>query len=255
VAYPKARTAALRALEIDPNLAEGHEVLATVLRNYDWNWVDSEKGYKRAIELNPNCASAHFHYSYLLAELGRFEEAIREATEALSREPMSPLLNASLAFVLMHARMYDRCIKQALTALEVDPNMTLNYWTLAVAYEQQGKYGEAIEAHEKCIALGGATAFSKAFISHVYARSGEEEKARNKLRELQEMSKTRYVPSMAFVVAYEGLMEKELAIESLNSACENRESNLVLIRVWPHFDYLRDDPRFQEVERRVGLRQ
>ena len=254
VAYPKARIAALRALEIDPNLAEGHEVLATVLRNYDWNWVDAEKGYKRAIELNPNYAGAHYHYSYLLAELGRFEEAIREATEALSREPMSPLLNASLAFVLMHARKYEECIKQALTAREVDPNMTLNYMTLGVAYEQQGMYREAVEAHEQGIALGGATAFSKAFIIHVHARSGEQENAWDKLRELQEMSKTRYVPSVAFVVAYEGLMEKELAIESLCRACENRETNLVLIRVWPHFDYLRDDPRFQEVERRVGLR-
>jgi Putative Zn-dependent protease, contains TPR repeats len=254
VAYPKARTAAMRALEIDPNLAEGHVVLATVLRNYDWNWVDAEKEYKRAIGLNPNCASAHYHYAYLLAELGRFEEAIREATEALNREPISPLLNAMLAFVLMHARKYDECIKQALTASEVDPNMTLNYMTLGVAYEQQGRYREAVEAHEKGIALGGAHAFSTAFISHACARSGEQGKARDKLRELQEMSKTRYVPSVAFVIAYEGLMEKELALESLNRACENRETNLVLIKVWPHFDMLRDDPRFQEVERRVGLR-
>jgi TolB-like protein len=254
VAYPKARAAALRALEIDPNLAEGHEVLATVLRNYDWNWVDAEREYKRALELNSNCASAHYHYAYLLAELGRFGEAIREATEALSREPMSPLLNAMFAFVLMHARKYDECIKQALTAREVDPNMTLNYWTLAVAYEQLGKYGQAIESYEKCIALGGGLAFSKAFISHAYAGSGEREKARDSLRELQEISKTRYVPSVAFVVAYDGLMEIELAIEFLNRACENRETNLVLIKVWPHFDNLRDDPRFQEVERRVGLR-
>jgi TolB-like protein/DNA-binding SARP family transcriptional activator len=254
IAYPKARTAALRALEIDPSLAEGHEVLATILKNYDWNWADAEREYRCAIALNPNCASAHYHYSYLLAELGRFAEAIGEATEALSREPTSPLLNASLAFVVLHARMYDRCIKQALTACEVDPNMTLNHWTLGVAYEQQGRYSEAIEAYEKCVALGGAVGFSTAFISHAYARSGERGKARDKLRELQEMSKARYVSSVAFVVAYEGLAENELAVQFLNKACENRESNLVLIKVWPHFDNLRDDLRFQEVERRVGLR-
>ncbi len=183
----------------------------------------------------------------------RFDEAIREATEALSREPMSPLLNAALGFVSMHSRMYDQCINQALTALEVDPNMTINHMTLGVAYEQQGKYVEAVEAHEKGIALGGALAFSTAFISHAYGSSGQPEKAWDKLRELQEIAKTRYVPSLAFVIVYEGLREKELAIESLNRACENRETNLVLIKVWPHFDYLRDDPRFQEVERRVGL--
>jgi TolB-like protein/Tfp pilus assembly protein PilF len=254
VAYPKARKAALRALQIDPHLAEGHEALATILKNYDWNWSDAEREYRCAIAFNPNYAMAHYHYSYLLAELGRFEEAIREATEALSREPMSALLNAALAFVLLHARMYDQCIKQALTALEVDPNMTLNYMSLGMAYEQQGKYAEAIEAHEKHVALGGAVAFSTAFISHAYARSCERETAWEKVRELEEISKTRYVPSVAFVIVYEGLMEKEFAIASLNRACENRETNLILIKVWPHFDNLRDDPRFQEVERRVGLR-
>ena len=121
----------------------------------------------------------------------RFDEAIREATEALSREPMSPLLNAALGFVSMHSRMYDQCINQALTALEVDPNMTINHMTLGVAYEQQGKYVEAVEAHEKGIALGGALAFSTAFISHAYASSGQPEKAWDKLRELQEIAKTR----------------------------------------------------------------
>jgi TolB-like protein/Tfp pilus assembly protein PilF len=255
VAYPKARVAALRALEIDPNLAEGHEVLATILKNYDWDWTGAEKEYKRAIELNPNYATAHYHYSYLLAELGRFEEAIREATEALSRDPMSALLNAGLAFVLLHARKLDQCIEQALTAAEVDPNMTLCYWTLGTAYEQQGKYREAIEAYEKCIALGGAVGFSRAFIVFVHGKSGERARAWKELRELQELSKTRYIPFVAFVIAYVGLMEKGLAIEALERACDNRETNLILIKVWPHFDDLRDDPRFQEIERRIGLRQ
>ena len=167
---------------------------------------------------------------------------------------MSALLSAALAFVLLHARMYDRCIKQALTARDVHPNMTLNYMTLGTAYEQQGKYAEAVENHEKHAALGGGVAFAKAFISHAYARAGQPEKAWDKLGELEEISKTRYIPSVAFVIAYEGLREKELAIQFLNKACENRETNLVLMKVWPHFDYLRDDPRFQEVERRVGLR-
>jgi len=254
VAYPKARVAALRALEIDPNLAEAHEVLATILKNYDWNWVDAEKEYKRAIELNPNYATAHYHYSYFLAELGRFEEAIREATEALSRDPMSALLNAGLAFVLLHARKLDQSIEQALTAADVDPNMTLCYWTLGTAYEQQGKYREAIEAYENCVAMGGGVAFSRAFIGHVYAKAGQREKAWDVLRELRELSKARYVPSVALAIVYDGLMVKDLAIEALNKACENRDTNLILIKVWSHFDNLRDDPCFQEIERRVGLR-
>ncbi len=254
VAYPKARISALRALEIDPNLAEAHDVLATILKNYDWDWEGGEKEYKLAIEVNPNYATAHYHYSYLLAESGRFEEAIREATEALSRDPMSPLLNAGLALILLFARKLDQCIEQALTATEVDPNMTLCYWTLGTAYEQKGKYRAAIEAFEKCIELGGAVALSKAFIGHVYAKSGERVRAQDELRELQALSKTRYVPSVASAIVHDGLMEKDFAIEALHRACENRETNLIQIKVMPHFDNLRDDPRFQEIERRVGLR-
>lgn len=254
IAYPKARAAALRALEIDPNLAEGHEVLATVLKNYDWNWKEAEKEYKLAINLNPNYATAHYHYSYLLVESGRFEEAIHEATEALSRDPMSPLLNAGLAFVLLEARKLDECIEQALTASEVDPNMVLCYWTLGTAYEKKGMYREAIEAFERCITLGGAIAFSKAFISHAYSALGQRTKAWEVSTELQELSKTRYIPWTAIVIAYDGLKETDLAMEALNKAYENRETNLVLLKVWPHFDNVRSDPRFQEIERRVGLR-
>jgi TolB-like protein len=254
VAYPKARDAALRALEIDPNLPEGHGVLATIVKNYDWNWREAENEYKRAIELNPNYATAHYHYSYLLAELGRFEEAISEATEALSRDPMSGLLNAGLAFVLLLARKLDQSIEQAHTALEVDPNMTLSYWTLGTAYEQQGRYQEAVETYEKGIALGGALVISRALIARAQGKSGDRERAWGAIRELQELSKTRYVSGFSLAIVYEGLMERELAIKALESACENRATNLIQMKAWPHFDNLRDDSRFQEIERRVGLR-
>jgi len=185
-AYPKARSSALRALEIDPDLADGHEILATVLMAYDWNWTAAEKEYKRAIELNPNCTAARYHYSYLLAELGRFDEAIREATEALGHDPMSPLLNAGLAFVFLLTDNYDRCIHQSLTAIDVDASMILSYLTLGNAYEQKGQYAAAIESYEKGMALG--------------------------------------------------------------------ESMLVFLETCPQLDSFRDDPRFQEIERRVGLR-
>ena len=254
MAYPKARLVAQRALEIDPDSAEGHEVLANILQNYDWNWPGAEKEYKRSIKLNPNYPMAHYHYSYHLALLGRFEEAIQEATEALSRDPMSGVLNNAFAFVLMLARKYDACIEQAFTAIEVDPSMTLSYWTLGVAYEHKEMYGEAVEAYEKCVALGGALGLSRAFISHAHAKSGDRSKALTDLRDLQEISRNIYVPMCALAIAYVGLMEKELALESLCRSCENRETNLVFLRTWPHFDQIRDDPKFQEIERRVGLR-
>jgi len=253
VAYPKARVSALRALEIDSTLAEGHEVLATILKNYDWDWQAAEKEYQRAVELNPNYALAHYHYSYLLSELGRFDEAIREATEALSRDPMSPLLNGGLAFVLLLAREYDQCIEQSLTAIDVDPGMMLTYFTLGTAYEQKKMFHEAVAAFEKGIALGGAVALQKSFTGHAYGASGDHGKAWEIVRELTELSKTQYVPSLDFAIVYDGLGEKELAIEALQKACVNRETNLVFLKVWPHFDNVRDDPRFQDIERRVGL--
>jgi TolB-like protein/tetratricopeptide (TPR) repeat protein len=254
VAYPRARACALRALEIDPDLAEGHAVLAHILQTYDWNWTASEREFQRAIELNPNYPTARYHYSYFLAELMRFDEAIHEATEALSRDPVSPLLNAGLAFVLLLAREYDRCIKQALTAIEVDPNMTLCYMVLGTAYEQQGEHAAAIETYEKGIALGGMLALQKAFIGHVHGKCGDRAKARKVLDDLEELSKTAYVPSMASVFVYDGLREYDLAIRALDRACDNRETTLVFLRTWPYFDRIRDDPRFQNVERRVGLR-
>ena len=253
VAYPKARAVAQRALEIDPDLAEAREVLATVLQNYDWDWPGAEKEYKRTIRLNPNYPMGHYHYSYHLALLGHAEEAIREITAALSYDPMSGVLNAARAFVLMLSRRYDACIEQVLTAIEVDPNMTLSYWTMGVAYEQKGMYEEAVSAYEKCLSLGGAIGYSKAFIAHAYGKSGDRSKALQALRELQEASKSTYIPVLAHVIAYEGLMKKEVALESLHRSCENRETNLVFLKTWPHFDGIRDDPRFGEIERRVGL--
>ena len=254
VAYPQARASAMRALELDPDLAEGHAVLSNILQTYDWNWVTAEKGYKRAIQLNPNYATAHYHYSYLLAERARFDEAIHEATEALSRDPMSALLNAGLAFVLLLARKYDRCITQAMTAIEVDPNMTLSYMVLGTAYAQSGNYPEAIEVYEKGIALGGMFALQKSFIGHVHARCGNQEGVLNVLRELQQLATTTYVPMMASVLVYAGMGEHDLAMEALESACNNRETTLVFLKSWPYFDRIRHDPRFQEIERRVGLR-
>ena len=253
-AYPKARSSALRALEIDPDLADGHEILATVLMAYDWNWTAAEKEYKRAIELNPNCTAARYHYSYLLAELGRFDEAIREATEALGHDPMSPLLNAGLAFVFLLTDNYDRCIHQSLTAIDVDASMILSYLTLGNAYEQKGQYAAAIESYEKGMALGGPIAFYKTFIGHVYGKCGETAKARAVLHDLENFARSAYIPRVYSAMVYDGLGERDLAIEALESAYENRESMLVFLETCPQLDSFRDDPRFQEIERRVGLR-
>jgi TolB-like protein/Tfp pilus assembly protein PilF len=254
IAYPKARASALRALELDPNLPEAHEVLATILKNYDWNWEAAEKEYKLTIELNPNYATARYHFSYLLGEQGRFDQAVHEATEALSRDPMSGLLNAGLAFVLLHARALDRCIEQARTTIEVDPTMVLSYWTLGLAWEQKGEYVQSCDAYRRSLEIGSTPVFPTAFLVHAYAHCGQLQQAKFHLHELEELSKIRYVPFMAFAIAYEGLREIDLALDALEKSCSLRETDLIMLKVWQHFDALRDQPRFHAVERRVGLR-
>jgi len=253
-AYPKARSAALRALELDPDLAEAHAVLGLILHTYDWNWSAAEKEYKRAIELNPNYPISHYHYSYFLVESGRYSEAINEATEALSRDPVSATLNAALGFVLLLARQYDQCITQAHTAIEVDPEMTLSYLVLGTAYAQTGRPSDAIKAYENGIALGGMVSYQKAFIGWVEANSGEPAKAWKMLNALEQDALTSYVPSMASAFVYAALGKYDQAIEKLEKACEGRETNLVFLRTWPFLDTIRDDPRFQKIERQVGLR-
>ncbi len=252
-AYPKAKAVALQALEMDDSLAEAHDALATVMQNYDRNWMGSEKEYKRAIELNPNYPVARFHYAMHLAMLARFEEAIKQAREGQSRDPMSGIMNAGLAWVLVAAREFDWCIDQSHTTIALDPTVTLTYVALGTAYEQKKMYPEAITFYEKGIAIGGAVALQKAFLGHVYGSAGDHDKARHLLEELQEMSHHAYVPSLNMAIIYDGLGEKDLAIESLEKAYDNRDALLVAIKVWPHFDNLRGESRFHDIERRLGL--
>jgi len=253
-AFPKARAAALRALELDPDLAEAHGALGLILHTYDWNWTAAEKEYQRAIELNPNYPISHNHYSFFLVESGRYSEAINEATEALSRDPVSAILNAALGFVLLLARQYDRCITQAHTAIEVDPDMTLSYVVLGTAYAQTGQLSQAVKTYEKGMELGGMLSYQKAFVARVHAKSGDPGKAWELLHELEQVSLTSYVPSMSFAFIYEALGEFDKAIEKLEKACTGRETNLVFLKTWPYLDALRDDPRFQKLECQVGLR-
>jgi hypothetical protein len=124
---------------------------------------------------------------------------------------------------------------------------------LGTAYEQKGEHAAAIETYEKGIALGGMLSLQKAFIGHVHGKCGDRAKVRMVLDDLDGLSKTTYVPSMASVFVYDGLRENDLAIEALLRACDNRETTLVFLKTWPYFDRIRNDPRFQNVERRVGL--
>jgi len=253
-AYPKAKAMALRALEMDDTLAEAHDTLATVMQNYQWDWRSAGKEYVRAIEFNPSYPIARLHYAMHLAFLGRFEEAIREAREGQRRDPMSGVMNAALAFVLVLAGRYDWCIEQSLTTIDIDPALTFTYISLAMAYARKGMFPEAILANEKSLDLGGSAAFHKSAIGHAHALSGDQVAAREVLRELQLKSEHSYVPLWSLAIVHDGLGEYDLAIKLLRQAVERREAMLVSLKVWPLLEKSREDRRFPELERAVGLR-
>jgi len=252
--YPKAREIALKALAMDDTLAEAHDALATVKQNYDRDWIGSEKEYKRSVELNPNYPVGRFHFAMHLAMLGRFEEAVREAREGQTRDPVSGIMNAGLAWILVTAREFDWCIEQSHTAIDVDPTVTLSYIALGTAYEQKRMYAEAISSYEKGISIGGALALSKAFLGHVYGSVGDHDKARGILYEFETMSHRAYVPALNRAIIYDGLKETDLGIQALEQSFRDRDTLIISIKVWPQFDHLRTDPRFPDIERRLGLR-
>ena len=222
-------------------------------KTYERDWIEAEKEYKRSVELNPNPVG-RFHFAMHLAMRGRFEEAVREAREGQTRDPVSGIMNAGLAWILVTAREFDWCIEQSHTAIDVDPTVTLSYVALGTAYEQKRMYAEAIFSYEKGISIGGAVALSKAFLGHVYASAGDCDRAREILEELEVMSGCAYIPALNRAIICDGLKEADLGIEALEQSFRDRDTLIISIKVWPQFDHLRTDPRFPDIERRLGLR-
>jgi TolB-like protein/DNA-binding winged helix-turn-helix (wHTH) protein/Flp pilus assembly protein TadD len=256
-AMPKAKAAAIRALELDETLAEAHASLGRVLAAYDWDWTSAEKEYKRAIELNPRYAVAHQWYGGYLAVMGRSDEAIAERKRAVELEPLSPIINFELGLAFYYARDYDLAIEQFQKTLELDQNFPAAHNFLPAAYEQKGMYSEAIAEFKKAIPLTGKSEWtlSKAGLGHVYAVTGKKSEARTVLDELKQASEQEYVPANSIALIYAGLGEKDQAFAWLDKAYEQRAFQLQWIKLDPRWDSLRSDPRFQDLMRRLGLPQ
>ncbi|MFN2598086.1 MAG: winged helix-turn-helix domain-containing tetratricopeptide repeat protein, partial [Pyrinomonadaceae bacterium] len=250
---PKAKAAALRALEVDETLAEGHASLGAIKMYYDWDWAGAESQFRRAIELNPNYALAHYWYGVYLAKLGRPDEAIIECRKGLEGDPLSLVINVTLAVIFYSARRHEEAIEQSLKALEMNPGFYPAYIPLSGAYEQQGLYGEAVAALQQARQIKDSPSYLLAILGQVYAAAGEEEAAREVLGEFEEVSKQRYIPSYLIALIHASLGANDSAFELLEKACEERSSWLTWLRVEPKFDRLRPDPRYAGLLRRVGL--
>jgi TolB-like protein/Tfp pilus assembly protein PilF len=252
-AWPKARAASLKALEIDETLGEAHASLALVKLNYDLDWVGAEREFKRAIELSSNYASAHQWYGIYLSAMGRSEEAISEEKRAHELDPLSLIMYRAAGTVFHNAHRYDEEIEVYRKALEMDPNFQPVLDGLVQAHEEQGMIEEAIAEFRQLRTLTGDWPPLTARLASIYARAGRRGEALKLLDELKAQSPRRYVSASNIAMVYTALGDKGQAIAWLERAYVERSPHLYLLKVRPWMDPLRDDPRFQDLVRRVGL--
>ncbi|MCI0405544.1 MAG: tetratricopeptide repeat protein, partial [candidate division Zixibacteria bacterium] len=252
-AFPKARAAALKALEIDENLTEAHPALAYARHYHDWNWTGAEKDYQRAIQLNPNYASAHQFYATFLTCMGRTDESFARMKKAQELDPLSLIISSALGWLHYYSRRYDEAIEQLKKAQEMDPNFFLAHLWQGFAYQEKSMYKAALEEYEKAKTLSSGSPITIASLGHTYAFSGKREKAEEVLKELFELMQHRYVSAYYFASIYAGLGDKDKAFDWLEKAFEERSQALVFLKVDPHVDPLRADPRFTALLRKVGL--
>src|SRR6185437_13398992 len=241
-AFAKAKEEAEKALRIDDSLGEAHAELAFALVRLNWDWPGAEREIKRGMELNPNYA--HAPYSWYLMQIGRRQDGLLEAQRAIEIDPLSQKALDWSAFAHLMARDYDEALEQARRGAAGKPS----FW-VALALEQKGMYDEAIANLEQ---LGDSPAI-RGHLGQVYAMAGKIGQAQNIIRELQRRALKEQVGSYEMALIYAGLAQKDLAFEWLEKAYEQHDSGMTYLKTDPNLDPLRQDPRFEQIERRVGL--
>jgi TolB-like protein/Flp pilus assembly protein TadD len=251
-AMPKAKVAALKAIEIDPSLAEPHVSLAHVKYYYDRDWTGAEQEFKRAIELNPNYPQAHHWYALLLVWRGRTNEGLAEIKRAQELDPLSLPINHTVGWLLCDAQRTDEGIEQLRKTLEMDQTFVVAHHRLATCYERKGMYDAAIAEFQKISDLGAKT-LALSGLGQAYAAAGKRNEAEKALAELQEISRQRYVSPSVFALIYAALGDKDQAFGWLDKSIDEHDLITARLKVDARFDPLRSDPRFAEIAKRVGL--
>jgi eukaryotic-like serine/threonine-protein kinase len=249
-AYPLAKAAAVKALELDEALAEAHASLGRGIIAYDWDWEAARREFERALQLNPNYATAHYWYSYYDLAMGNLDEAARKMKRAVELDPLSLNINAEMGRVLLYQGQYDAAIEQELKTLQMDPTFGVARQLLAMAYLQKGRYAEALET-----SAARETGRLSFVMARAHVKLGNKPMAQKIAAELVARSKTRYVAANAIANAYMGLDDRERAFEWLEKAFQDRSMRPDFMRVDPTYDDLRSDPRFRDLLRRAGLPQ
>ena len=252
-AMPKAKTAAVKGLEIDKALAEAHVSLGYISFTYDGDWPAAGKHFEQALALNPAYTRGHTFYPFYLSSIGRSEEALEVAKGALDLDPASPAVSHSLAVQLYLARKFDRAIQQAHDTLEMDANFAISYAVLGEVYLSKGMYREGLSELEKYSALSRSGAASLALLGYSHARLGERKESLQVIEALKAASKQSFVPALFVALVYAGLEDKDQAFTWLEKAYEERFNRLAYLKVEALWDPLRSDPRFADLLRRVGI--
>jgi TolB-like protein/DNA-binding winged helix-turn-helix (wHTH) protein/Flp pilus assembly protein TadD len=250
-ALPKAKAAAIKALELNNALGEAHNSLAFVLDVFDWDLDSAGREFRRAIELNPGYATAHHWYASHLILLGRYDEAIAEMRKAENLDPLSLIINADLAETLVIAHSYDQSIRQSRKAIEMDPSFALAHNQLGQAYLQKHMHNEAVAELQKGVQLSGGSPTCVANLARAYVASGKRSEAEKLLNDLKKRSNPSHSHASEIAVIYVALGDTDQAMNWLEKGYEERFNPSVLLR--PGFDPLRSDSRFQNLVHRIGL--
>jgi tetratricopeptide (TPR) repeat protein len=249
----KAKEAAQRALKINPMLAEAHNSLAHI-NLHEWKWDDAEKGFKHAIELDPAYVLAHHWYALCLTAIGKSNEAVEQMKIARELDPLSTRVNADLGMAYLSAGKYDEAIEQEKNTLELNPKASGAYWIRGMAYQQKkNMVGEAIKDFQHALELAPGDANYLAALGHVYASSGNIATAHKILDTLFIENKTVPVSPFFFALVYAGLNDKEKALEWLQKAYEEKSGSVRYLKMEPRLQNLRNDPRYIELMKKIGL--
>jgi eukaryotic-like serine/threonine-protein kinase len=252
-AFPKGKAAAQSALQLDPDLAQAHTPMAALLWLYDWQWQEAQTEFKRSLERDPTYATANHWYAEYAMTMGRHAEVMARMKKGQELDPLSLIINVAVGWALYFARQYDEAVEQLRQTVELDPNYPVTYWILGLLLRKTGRYELAIAEGEKGVKLSGGSPLMRAALAHTLGAAGRKTEALQILDELIELGKQKYVAPYFFAGIYVGLGENDRAIEYLEQSHEEHSHWLIYLHIDPSMDALRDNPRFQDLLRRVGL--
>jgi TolB-like protein/DNA-binding winged helix-turn-helix (wHTH) protein len=250
---PKAKAAAMKALELDESLADAHSSLAYVKLTYDWDWRGAEAEFRRSLDLNPGYAHGHHWYAHFLLASGRTDEALAESRRALQLDPLSSIINVHLAWHYLYTQQYDRALEQVAKTLDLNPAYALAHWYGGLAYEQKKMFPEALRELATARDLLPGNLAVQSDIGHIHAVSGNAREAESVIADLKQQSARRYLNPYEVALIYVGLGKDDEGFDWLQQAFRGRSDQMIYLTVDPRLESLRTDARFADLVRRVGI--